>query len=608
VAQHRICHVEPQNVGMTDGPADSALEDAKPLAASVPDTSGAVPEVEPSPDAGPVPDAAPVREVEPVPDTAAESPIFQVPLDPEPAADESSRASTTAVLGDVEPAVAEPDVVESDVVESDVVESDVVESDVVEPAVVESDVVESDVVEPAVVEPTSAVDDTQPLAITPPAEHPAVDPAPQAAAIAATAVSAPEPAPEPAAAAMAPAAETVAPAQPVVAAPIPASHVAAKRRRWPWVTLLCVLLGLIVIAGAGLWYISGLIGAGMAVPQPADPFPLTVLAANDTSISYTGSPGGWDDQGLMSVATVEGGYVQTKSPSEVGQGATTTTTRQVTEQVLPPVPVEGQAATLDGWYFPRNPLVGLGVEYQDVLYPSPSGPTPAWFVPGTSTTWVIFTHGRAASPREGLRIASTVTKLGYPMLLIKYRDDPKAPAEDGYGNFGSREWPDLEAAVRYALDHGAQKVVLSGASMGGAITLAFLQNSALASSVSGAFLDSPATNFGAMVEAGATDMGLPGFVTAAAMQVASWRYGIDWSATDYTDLAPSLTTPTLIVQGTEDAKVPAKTTEAFAGAANPTTVQLEVFEGAGHVMSWNVDRARYDALLTEFLGKVAGPA
>jgi alpha-beta hydrolase superfamily lysophospholipase len=546
----------------------------------------------------PSPDVAPVPDVEPVPETAAESPIFQVPLDPEPAAAESSEASTTAVVGDAEAAVVEPGVVEPGVVEPDLVE------------------------------PTSAVDDTQPLAITPPAEHPAVDPAPQAVAIAATAAaaaapepepapqptpgatpdSAPEPAPEPAAAAMVPAAETVAPAQPVVAAPIPASHVAAKRRRWPWVTLLCVLLGLIVVAGAGLWYISGLIGAGMAVPQPADPFPLTVLAADDTSISYTGSPGGWDDQGLMSVATVEGGYVQTKSPSEVGQGATTTTTRQVTAQVLPPVLVEGQAATLDGWYFPRNPLVGLGVEYQDVLYPSPSGPTPAWFVPGTSTTWVIFTHGRAASPREGLRIASTVTKLGYPMLLIKYRDDPKAPAEDGYGNFGSREWPDLEAAVRYALDHGAQKVVLSGASMGGAITLAFLQNSALASSVAGAFLDSPATNFGAMVEAGATDMGLPGFVTAAAMQVATWRYGIDWSATDYTDRAPSLTTPTLIVQGTEDAKVPAKTTEAFADAANPTTVQLEMFEGAGHVMSWNVDRARYEALLTEFLGKVAGPA
>jgi len=30
-----------------------------------------------------------------------------------------------------------------------------------------------------------------------------------------------------------------------------------------------------------------------------------------------------------------------------------------------------------------------------------------------------------------------------------------------------------------------------------------------------------------------------------------------------------------------------------------------MFEGAGHVMSWNVDRPRYQALLTSFLAKVA---
>jgi alpha-beta hydrolase superfamily lysophospholipase len=127
----------------------------------------------------------------------------------------------------------------------------------------------------------------------------------------------------------------------------------------------------------------------------------------------------------------------------------------------------------------------------------------------------------------------------------------------------------------------------------------------LASSVVGAFYDSPAVNFGAMVETSAKDMGLPAFLTAGAMQVASWRYGIDWAATDYSEMAVSLTTPTLIVQGTEDTRVPAATVEAFAAAANPTTVKLEVFEGAGHVLSWNVDRARYESLLTDFLTKVA---
>jgi alpha-beta hydrolase superfamily lysophospholipase len=500
-----------------------------------------------------------------------ESPIFAMSLDepsvPEPIGGESAdveqaAAEAEAVAPDVEPE-AEPGVVEPET----------------EPLVVE---------EPAVEEP--AVETTAPLAITPPADHAAIEAPPLEAAIAA----APAEALVPAAAAV-----------PAAPAPVmPVSHAAARRRRWPWVTLVCILLALLLVAGAGLWYVSGLIGAATAVPQDSDPFPLTVLSVGDTSISYSGTPGGWDDQGLMGIGTAEGGYVQTQSPQEVGAGDTMTTTRQVSAQVLLPPPAAGQAAALDGWFFPSNPQVGLGVEYQDVVYPSPSGPTPAWYIPGTSSTWVIFTHGRGATPREGLRIASTVTKLGYPMLLIKYRDDERAPQEDDRGNFGATEWPDLEAAVKYALDHGASKVVLSGASMGAAITLAFLQNSALAPKVVGVFLDSPATNFGAMVESGAADMGLPGFVTAAAKQVAAWRFGIDWQATDHTRTAGALAAPTLIVQGTEDTRVPAKVTEAFAKAA-PTRVQLELFEGAGHVMSWNVDRSRYESLLSGFLTKVA---
>ncbi len=35
---------------------------------------------------------------------------------------------------------------------------------------------------------------------------------------------------------------------------------------------------------------------------------------------------------------------------------------------------------------------------------------------------------------------------------------------------------------------------------------------------------------------------------------------------------------------------------------------LELFEGAGHMESWNVDRARYEALLTGFLAQVAPAA
>lgn len=273
--------------------------------------------------------------------------------------------------------------------------------------------------------------------------------------------------------------------------------------------------------------------------------------------------------------------------------------------MVPPAPAADEDATLDGWYFPRNPRVGLGLDYQDVLYDSPLGPAPAWLIPGTSSTWVVFVHGRGATPLEGLRMASTISPLGHPMLLITYRDDARAAVEDGLGNFGDTEWADLEAAVRFALDNGAERVVLAGASMGGSVVLGFLQNSPLADRVVGAFLDSPVANFAQVVEAGGAEMGLPSFLTAAGMQVASWRYGFDWPAMDYTATADSFTTPMLIVQGTADDTIPMAVAADFAAAANPAVVRLELFEGAGHVMSWNVDRPRYEALLSDFLTEVA---
>jgi alpha-beta hydrolase superfamily lysophospholipase len=384
-----------------------------------------------------------------------------------------------------------------------------------------------------------------------------------------------------------------------------ASHAAPRRRRrWPWVVLAVVLVTVIAIAAGGLWYISGLIGDGARVARADAAFPMSVTSVEGARISYRGGDGGWDDQGLIGIATAKGGYLQTADPDTSERGGDVSGTRTVTADVLGAPPVAGDAAALDGWYFPRNPKLGLGLDYADVAYDAPLGPTPAWLIPGTSTTWVIFTHGRGATPLEGLRIANTVSPLGYPMLLIRYRNDALAPAGNGYGQFGVGEWQDLEAAVQYALDNGAEHVVLAGASMGGSISLAFLQNSPLADRVVGAFLDAPLSSFPQVVRSGATDMGLPAFAADLGLTVASWRYGFDGAATDYTADAAAFTTPMLIVQGTADATVPPAVNIDFAAAANPTTVSLELFEGAGHVMSWNVDRPRYEALLRGFLGSV----
>jgi hypothetical protein len=101
---------------------------------------------------------------------------------------------------------------------------------------------------------------------------------------------------------------------------------------------------------------------------------------------------------------------------------------------------------------------------------------------------------------------------------------------------------------------------------------------------------------------------VPSFFTAMAKQAASWRYGFDWQATDYVADAGTVTTPMLIVQGTEDGTVPVEINERFAAAADPAVVRLELFEGAGHTTAWNMERDRYEALLSEFLTAVAPPS
>ncbi len=391
-------------------------------------------------------------------------------------------------------------------------------------------------------------------------------------------------------------------AEPPAVAPAVSTHVAPRpRRRWPWIALGVLLgLALAVVAG-GLWYISGLIGAGARVPQPDAGFAMTIDAVDGGRVTYSGVEPEWRDQGLMGIASIEGGYVQTDDP----QTSAAAGSRAVTAQVLPPDLAAGQGAVLDGWYFPRNPQVGLGLPYEDVEFDTPLGPAPAWLIPGTATTWVVFTHGRGAGPGEGLRIARTVSELGYPMLLIRYRNDARAPQGNGYAQFGVDEWQDLEGAVQYALDNGAERIVLAGSSMGGSVSLAFLQNSGLSDRVVGAFLDAPLTDFGQVVELGAVDKGIPGFAARLAMRVAQWRFGFDFDAADYTADAAGFRTPMLIVQGTADTTVAPEVSTAFAAAATPGLVTLELFEGAGHLLSWNVDSTRYEALLTGFLGDVA---
>jgi pimeloyl-ACP methyl ester carboxylesterase len=374
-----------------------------------------------------------------------------------------------------------------------------------------------------------------------------------------------------------------------------------RHRWWLWVPLTLVLLLLLALLGVS-WYASSLVADGYRADQPESPDSLRVVSADEQSIAYEVAEGEDppEDSGYQSVRTEDGTFVLT-GPEVQTQGEVST--RSV-EQTVGEVPAAGDPARLDSWYYPKDPS-SLGIAFTDVLVPGPLGDYPAWYVEGSGSTWMIFTHGRGADPREGLRQLSVTAALGYPTLMISYRNDEDAPQTDGLVRFGQEEWPDLEAAVQHALDNGATDVILTGASTGGAISLALLENSPLADRVRALFFDSPALDMGSVVSYRGAEMGYPGIVLGLGKWLAQVRFDLDWEAMDYTSAIDDITMPALMLHSKEDDTIPydavAPVYDQMAG--NPA-IEVHIVEDAEHVGVWNSYRDDYTTWLTDFLTQV----
>ncbi|MGH3244309.1 MAG: alpha/beta hydrolase family protein [Spirillospora sp.] len=389
---------------------------------------------------------------------------------------------------------------------------------------------------------------------------------------------------------------TAVPESPAPAAPEPP----LRRRRRPRrarrlmavavavIVLLCALLG-----GIG-WYFAGV---ATEVDHSSD-YPLTIVDAANGTVTLpreesTERPGTWalawkNGRALLGPITASNSKHVTRRVSSVVEGTLT----------------KGSPATIDHWIYDGDPKRALGLDFQDVTYPSKAGPMPAWLIPGKSpnSTWVIAVHGRNSDKAETFRAMRAVHALGLPMMSIAYRNDVGAPPSgDGKNHLGDTEWHDVVSAMGYARAHGATGVVLYGWSMGGAMSMRTLHEDP--SLIRGIVLDAPVLDWGATLDKQADARHLPGFVTSVAKRILEWRIDMDLSDYNQPRYAPKLRTPVLLFTANDDATVDNDSAYAFTRKAPPGMV-THIATPGGHTESWNVDPAAYENALSTFLKKV----
>lgn len=396
----------------------------------------------------------------------------------------------------------------------------------------------------------------------------------------------------------------------------PQEPVERRKRRWPRRLLVGVLVLLAVFYLGGGWYFSNVIrdralsGAERRASLAFSP-DLTVQAVTGDAVVLR--PIGDGPTGLTLDGTFglrwDGGYGQVGRITSRNGGDVS---RSFSLLEGDP-PATGAEAQLDPRAYPDPSAAG--VDAPDVVINGPLGDYPAWYVlPNrpVRSTWVVVVHGNSMSRLDNLRMLPTLRDAGYPTLSVTYRNDAGAPEDpSGLLRYGLTEWEDLQAGVRYALDHGSHGVVLYGDSMGGGVIAAFLQRSALASQVRGLVLDAPMLNFSATVDDNASreplvgPITLPSSLTAVAKWIAARRFGVDWNALDYLATPQIFDVPTLVFHGTDDTTVPIATSEELA-QLKPTTVTLVTCPGANHIECWNLDPGAYERRMLGFLDQAVG--
>lgn len=191
-------------------------------------------------------------------------------------------------------------------------------------------------------------------------------------------------------------------------------------------------------------------------------------------------------------------------------------------------------------------------------------------------------------------------ELGQNLLLIEERAQEQSGGHTI--SFGVNERWDCLSWIEYARCRFGEdvKVLLYGVSMGSA-TILMASGLDLPENVKGIVADCPYTSPKEIIQKVCLDLKLPPklfypFAWLAALIFGGFRLG----SADAVQAVKLTKVPILLIHGEDDRFVPCDMSRRIQ-AANPEMISLYTFPGAGHGLSFMVDKDRYRRIVTDFI-------
>ena len=220
---------------------------------------------------------------------------------------------------------------------------------------------------------------------------------------------------------------------------------------------------------------------------------------------------------------------------------------------------------------------------------------------------VICFHGYRGTPSRDFS-GGAAFHLDAGMNLLMVEERAQCGSQGKYITMGVRESYDCGHWIDYALERFGPdaRIILSGISMG-ATTVLLAAGLGLPDNVKGVIADCPFTSPGDISKEVLRQYRAPVFLCYPLLALGARLFaGFRMYEADAARAVRRVETPILLIHGEDDRFVPCDMSRTIA-AANPA-VEFHTFPGAGHGLSFLVDRERYCALAEDFLRRVLAEA